>query len=156
VAARAVRHFQHRRVFTSDLDPTDSLGRVAARPIAAVGRALYRLRDNTKRTSVRNTRAHYDLGNDFLTQFLDESMDCSCAYFERPDQALGDAQRAKLDRVCRRLAISPDDHVLEVVAGFGDPSISSSAMCFPEGSFSESGAARADRLDNASESCAAG
>jgi cyclopropane-fatty-acyl-phospholipid synthase len=107
------------RIFARDLDATDALSRGFAKPTAAIARMLHRLRDNTRRNSVRNIRAHYDLGNDFFEQFLDASMTYSCAYFERPDQTLGDAQRAKLDRVCRKLALSSDDHLLEIGTGWG-------------------------------------
>ena len=51
--------------------------------------------------------------------FLDESMTYSCAYFESPDVALREAQEAKLDRVCRKLELGPDDHLLEIGTGWG-------------------------------------
>ena len=66
-----------------------------------------------------NIEAHYDLSNDFFALFLDPSMTYSCAVFERPDQSLHDAQVAKLDRLCRKLEIGPDHHVLEIGSGWG-------------------------------------
>ena len=49
---------------------------------------------------------HYDLSNDFYELLLDESMAYSCAYFtDGPDRRSGDAQRAKLDLVCRKLGL---------------------------------------------------
>jgi len=50
---------------------------------------------------------------------LDETMTYSCAVFERPDATLAEAQRAKLDRVCAKLALVPGDHVVEAGTGWG-------------------------------------
>ncbi len=69
--------------------------------------------------SRRNIAAHYDLGNQLFSLFLDPTMMYSCAYFESPDQTLEQAQVAKLDRACRALDLSPDDHLLEIGTGWG-------------------------------------
>jgi cyclopropane-fatty-acyl-phospholipid synthase len=50
---------------------------------------------------------------------LDETLMYSCAYFERPDATLAEASRAKNDRICRKLQLSPSDHVLEIGTGWG-------------------------------------
>ena len=60
----------------------------------------------------RNIRYHYDLGNDLFELMLDETMTYSCAIFEQPDEPLADAQRRKLRRVCEKLELGPDDHLL--------------------------------------------
>jgi cyclopropane-fatty-acyl-phospholipid synthase len=67
----------------------------------------------------RNIEYHYDLGNDLFGLMLDETMTYSCAIFENDDEPLADAQRRKLRRVCDRLALTPDDHVLEIGCGWG-------------------------------------
>ena len=67
----------------------------------------------------RNIAYHYDLGNELFELMLDETMTYSCGIFERPDSTLADAQRAKLQRVCDRLQLGPDDHVLEIGCGWG-------------------------------------
>lgn len=67
----------------------------------------------------RDIRYHYDLGNDLYAIFLDPSMTYSCAYFEHPGQSLEDAQQAKYRRLCEKLRIGPDHHVLEVGCGWG-------------------------------------
>jgi cyclopropane-fatty-acyl-phospholipid synthase len=67
----------------------------------------------------RNIQYHYDLGNDLFRLILDETMTYSCAIFERPDEPLAEAQRRKLRRVCDKLALGPDDHVLEIGCGWG-------------------------------------
>jgi cyclopropane-fatty-acyl-phospholipid synthase len=67
----------------------------------------------------RNIEYHYDLGNELFGLMLDETMTYSCAIFERDDEPLTDAQRRKLRRVCDRLALTADDHVLEIGCGWG-------------------------------------
>jgi cyclopropane-fatty-acyl-phospholipid synthase len=75
---------------------------------------------NTRRGARRNIAAHYDLGNEMFELFLDrEWMMYSSALFERPDATLEEAQRAKLERVCEALELSPDQHLLEVGTGWG-------------------------------------
>ena len=69
-------------------------------------------------------RFHYDLGNDFFRLFLDEGLVYSCAYYEDgweqdPATHLAAAQRRKLDMVCRKLDLQPDDHLLDVGCGWG-------------------------------------
>ncbi len=86
---------------------------------APVRRAAHWLRHNSRTGSRRNIAAHYDLGNDFFRLMLDESMMYSCAFFERAGMTLAEAQAAKLDRICRRLALGPGDHVLEIGTGWG-------------------------------------
>ena len=62
---------------------------------------------------------HYDVGNDFYRRVLGETMTYSCAYFERPDSSLDDAQRAKYDLICRKLALRPGMRLLDVGCGWG-------------------------------------
>lgn len=90
-----------------------------ARPAAAGLKLFHRLRDNTRKGSRRNIRAHYDLGNEFFATFLDETMTYSAAFFERPDATLAEAQASKYERICRRLELSPSDHVIEIGTGWG-------------------------------------
>lgn len=74
---------------------------------------------NTRNGSRRNIAAHYDLGNDFYGLWLDERMMYSSAIFEHADRSLEAASVAKLDRICRKLKLTPDDHVLEIGTGWG-------------------------------------
>ena len=62
---------------------------------------------------------HYDVGNDFYSLWLDERMVYSCAYFRSPSDTLDEAQRAKLDLVCRKLRLKPGDRLLDVGCGWG-------------------------------------
>ena len=73
----------------------------------------------SRQAARENVHAHYDLGNDFYRLWLDEAMVYTCAYFETPDASLEDAQRAKLDYVCRKLRLRPGEHVVEAGCGWG-------------------------------------
>lgn len=90
-----------------------------ARLSALLRGVLHRLRSNTRAGSRRNIAAHYDLCNDFYRLWLDETMMYSCAVFERPEMSLAEASTAKLERICRKLDIKADDHVLEIGSGWG-------------------------------------
>ncbi|MEF8834470.1 MAG: cyclopropane-fatty-acyl-phospholipid synthase family protein [Halofilum sp. (in: g-proteobacteria)] len=84
-----------------------------------IARLAQRARANTPGGSRRNIRDHYDLGNDFFRLFLDESMTYSAGVFETADASLEAAQTAKLDRICRKLGLRPEHHVLEIGTGWG-------------------------------------
>jgi cyclopropane-fatty-acyl-phospholipid synthase len=62
---------------------------------------------------------HYDLSNDFFRLFLDQRMVYSCAYFEREDASLDQAQEAKLDLLCRKLRLRDGERLLDVGCGWG-------------------------------------
>jgi cyclopropane-fatty-acyl-phospholipid synthase len=89
---------------------------VVTRPIHSL---LHWLRRNTLEGSRRNIGAHYDLGNDFYSLWLDQSMTYSCNVFESEGAALEEAAAAKYERICRKLALAPEDHVLEIGTGWG-------------------------------------
>jgi cyclopropane-fatty-acyl-phospholipid synthase len=95
------------------------LNGTVARLTGWLQRGWHALRRNTRGGSRRNIAAHYDLSNDFYRLFLDETMTYSCGIFERPDSTLYDASVAKLDRICRKLMLSPADHVVEIGTGWG-------------------------------------
>ena len=80
---------------------------------------MHALRKNTQAGSRKNIEAHYDLGNDFYRLWLDATMTYSCNIFERDGATLEEAATAKYDRICRKLAFRPDDHVLEIGTGWG-------------------------------------
>jgi cyclopropane-fatty-acyl-phospholipid synthase len=67
----------------------------------------------------RAVRFHYDVSNDFFGLFLDESMTYSCAIFSRGAKTLEEAQEAKLELVCQKLALEPGQRVLDVGSGWG-------------------------------------
>jgi cyclopropane-fatty-acyl-phospholipid synthase len=75
-----------------------------------------------KHTSERDREAvrhHYDVGNEFFSLFLDESMTYSCAIFSRGAKTLEEAQETKLDLVCSKLGLREGERVLDVGCGWG-------------------------------------
>jgi len=90
------------------------------RPLVRVARQWYnRARRNTVAGSRSNIAHHYDLGNDFFRLWLDEDMVYTCAYFQSPTLSLEQAQRAKMDYVCRKLRLQPGEIVIEAGCGWG-------------------------------------
>jgi cyclopropane-fatty-acyl-phospholipid synthase len=76
-------------------------------------------RSNDVGTARANVHHHYNLGNDFYRRWLDREMVYTCAYFPAPDAALEAAQIAKMDLVCRKLRLQPDERVIEAGSGWG-------------------------------------
>lgn len=95
-------------------------GRLAGNWLAKGLAALrHRLRANSRSGSRRNIAYHYDLGNAFYGEWLDETMTYSSALFTAPGLDLGDAQREKYRRIVDTLGIRPGDQVLEIGCGWG-------------------------------------
>lgn len=76
-------------------------------------------RRNYRKQARENISAHYDLGNEFYAHFLDEDLLYSSALFTADDQALSQAQQAKMERLCEQLALTAGDHLLEIGTGWG-------------------------------------
>jgi cyclopropane-fatty-acyl-phospholipid synthase len=74
---------------------------------------------NTLAGSQKHIQHHYDIGNDFYRLWLDESLLYTCAYFEQPTATLEQAQRAKMDHVCRKLELRAGETVIEAGCGWG-------------------------------------
>lgn len=82
-------------------------------------RLRHRMNRNTVSGSRRNIQAHYDLSNDFFRLLLDRNMVYSSAVYRHADDSLEQAQVEKLDRICRKLRLGPEDRVLEIGTGWG-------------------------------------
>ena len=114
-----------------DCNDLTALIRVAARnttELDAWRRRLTPLREPFQRLrSVRNTEhqskqdisAHYDIGNDLYELMLDPTMSYSSAFFAEPDMTLEEASTAKLELICEKLDLGPQDHVVEIGTGWG-------------------------------------
>lgn len=76
-------------------------------------------RANTRKGSRRNISAHYDLGNAFFAQWLDETMSYSSAMFEDMAEPHATAQRRKYRRLAGTVGLQPGDRVLEIGCGWG-------------------------------------
>ncbi|MFN2424941.1 MAG: class I SAM-dependent methyltransferase [Candidatus Binatia bacterium] len=107
------------RMMARDWDTAGSFDAGLARWARPFLRAFALAHRNTRRASRANIAAHYDLGNEFFAQFLDETMTYSSAVFENPSSTLKEAQEVKYDRICRKLDIGPRDRVLEIGTGWG-------------------------------------
>ena len=83
----------------------------------AIKRRLQQINDRV--ASRRNVAHHYDLSNDLYRRFLDADMQYSCAYFERPDMSLEEAQAAKKALIGRKLLIQPGMKTLDIGSGWG-------------------------------------
>ena len=66
-----------------------------------------------------NVQAHYDLSDDFFRLFLDSTQTYSCAYFERDDMTLEEAQIAKVDLALGKLGLQPGMTLLDIGCGWG-------------------------------------
>lgn len=107
-------------VNTAPLDRLSAIWTRLAEPVRSlIGVARATGRPGDPDVDRANIRAHYDLGNDFFSLFLDETMSYSCAYFEEPTVTLADAQRAKMDRLLDRLELKAGEHLLEIGTGWG-------------------------------------
>ena len=82
-------------------------------------KGLHWLNRNTPEGSRKNISAHYDLGNDLFELFLDPSLMYSSAIYKDPESTLNDASTYKLDTICRKLELKPDEQVLEIGTGWG-------------------------------------
>lgn len=87
--------------------------------LTGLNRLRHSLRPNSLRMSPQNISEHYDLGNDFYSLWLDETMTYSSAIFTKAGQTLSEAQSAKYERLCQQLQLTATDHVLEIGCGWG-------------------------------------
>jgi len=80
---------------------------------------------HSRRRDRQAVSQHYDVGNDFYRIVLGESMVYSCAYWTSDEAGYGlaDAQRDKLDLICRKLALRPGMRLLDVGCGWGSLAI---------------------------------
>lgn len=108
------------RLLVRNRDLLDNLDTSSLNPGAALWRGWHALKRNSRRGSRANIAAHYDLGNDFFAQFLDHDwMLYSSGLFHQDTDSLEAAQEQKLQRLCDKLQLTPDDHLLEIGTGWG-------------------------------------
>ncbi len=79
----------------------------------------YSPRRNTLAGSRDNIHRHYDIGNDFYSLWLGQTMAYTCAYYPKEGASLDEAQVAKMDHVCRKLQLRAGDSVVEAGCGWG-------------------------------------
>lgn len=107
------------RFFSSNFEATGKLARGGW-----IVRSMNMLRHlfarrNSKQGARKNIIAHYDLGNAFYEQWLDQSMTYSSALFDSPNQSLYQGQLNKYRGICDRIQAGPSSHILEIGCGWG-------------------------------------
>jgi cyclopropane-fatty-acyl-phospholipid synthase len=107
------------RIGCRNLPPLDRWRRRIHPLLGPIQRAMRLVPRNTRNGAAANISAHYDLGNPLFEAFLDPRLMYSCAYFAEDRACLEDAQLSKLERICDRLGLGPDDHLLEIGTGWG-------------------------------------
>lgn len=107
------------RVLARNRQVLDEMETSAARVVNAGLSVWHAFNRNSLSGSRRNIAAHYDLGNDFFAAWLDEDMMYSSALYLEEGETLEQAQTNKLERICRKLALAPEDHLLEIGTGWG-------------------------------------
>lgn len=107
------------RLFLRNREALDGLDGGSSWLWQPLRRLSYWLQRNTKAGSRRNIQAHYDIGNDLFRLFLDRSLMYSSAFYPTAETDLEAAAEAKLDRVCRKLELRPEHHLLEIGTGWG-------------------------------------
>ena len=73
----------------------------------------------TRGSNTEEVQSHYDLSNDFFRLWQDPSQTYSCAYFERDDMTLQEAQLAKIDLSLGKLGLQPGMTLLDIGCGWG-------------------------------------
>jgi cyclopropane-fatty-acyl-phospholipid synthase len=117
------------RILLRNRDVLDGMEGGLARLTAPLQKLFHRLHRNSRSGARRNIAAHYDLGNEFFGLWLDETMMYSAAIFAEPDMSLRDAQLHRLDHICRRLDLQPDEHVIEIGTGWGGFALYAAQHC---------------------------
>ncbi len=87
--------------------------------VRAYERLRHWLNANTKKQAKKNISHHYDLGNDFYSEWLDDTMTYSSAIFQTGQESLEKAQTAKYTSMVDGMGVKPGDHVLEIGCGWG-------------------------------------
>ncbi len=107
------------RLMVANIDVSDELDQGSAWLRNSVLKLWHLFNRNSFVGSRKNISAHYDLGNDFFSLFLDRHMMYSSAIFTDKTPDLESASDLKLKTICSKLNLSEDDHLVEIGTGWG-------------------------------------
>jgi len=107
------------QIFLLNRDVLDNVDKGASNFSAIFNKVFHWLNKNTKKGSRKNISAHYDIGNSLFELMLDDSMMYSSAIYPEEDTSLEDASIYKMDQICKKLDLKPEDHLLEIGTGWG-------------------------------------
>lgn len=107
------------QVFAINIGTIDRIQSGISSLLGQFNRALHWWNRNTRRGAKRNIRSHYDLSNELFSRLLDKRMMYSSAIYPDPESTLDEASEYKLRRICDKLQLCADDHLLEIGTGWG-------------------------------------
>lgn len=107
------------QVFARCQEQLDEIEKQGAWFTQLKNKIFHRKNANTQSGSKNNILAHYDLGNDLYTRFLDSTMMYSSAIYSDTVTELHEAQLNKLKTICDKLDLKPTDHLIEIGTGWG-------------------------------------
>ena len=111
------------RVLARNKDVVDNIDGGLANIGKVLLKGFHYLNRNTEKGSRRNIAAHYDLGNDMFELFLDPTMMYSSGIFPAETSSMEEASVYKLDRICQKLQLTVEDHLVEIGTGWGSMAI---------------------------------
>lgn len=107
------------RIMVLNMPLLDKMERGLALLLRPIDLFKHLLKSNNKKGSKRNILAHYDLGNDMYSSFLDTTMMYSSAIYPREESSLEEAQLHKLNTICKKLNLKSTDNIIEIGSGWG-------------------------------------
>ena len=107
------------RIIVRNQHVLDSIDGGFGKLMLPLHKIFHRFHRNSLSGSRKNIEAHYDLGNEMFELFLDPTMMYSSGIFENENATMEQASHAKLDRICQKLQLTENDHVLEIGTGWG-------------------------------------
>ena len=107
------------RVMVRNIDVLDQMEGGLALISKPFLKVFHYLNQNSAKGSRRNIAAHYDLGNELFKLFLDPTMMYSSGIFPTRASSMEEASEFKLETICRKLALTAEDHVVEIGTGWG-------------------------------------
>lgn len=107
------------RIMARNLDSLKGIERQSSFWLAPLRKLQQWQTRNSRGGSRKNIAAHYDLSNEFFSLMLDRTMMYSSGIYRNENSTLEEASIAKLDRICRKLDLKPESHVVEIGTGWG-------------------------------------